>query len=158
MGIKQVFVQALTEVRSSAQDTLGDIRRDGNLVYKYVKLLNDTATAAVVAGDVLCYDAAVGHSTNVVVMDLGDADTVRVGAGIGLGAVAGVADTAYFIWIQIEGPAIGAKVVPGADGGLLTMADATVDGTFTPRDAATQQICGIATDQSAKLIACTFPR
>lgn len=114
-GFKQVFVQGLTEVVSKvttvvgdgAKDRLGDIRIEGNKTYKYVQLLNATATVAVAVGDFLNYRAigANGYRDGLVCSDATDADTVPVMAGVAGVAAAGVAGTSYFLWVQIAGHA-----------------------------------------------------
>lgn len=164
-GRNSIFVTALTEVTTTQKETLGKIRVEGNKVYKYVQILNTTATVAAVAGDIVAYFAATGHSTNRVVTDKTDADAAPVAAGAVQAAVAGVLAVAEYGWIQIKGPATLNTAIGGtpADGDQL-MAGATdkaltkqlFAGT-TPNIAATGAYAGVATDESAKLVALDCP-
>lgn len=159
-------VPVITEVGSRALFPLGtNYTAPNGKIYKYVKILNTTATVAGVAGDVAAYAAATGHNTATVVLDRTDADSAPVGAGVLVGAVAGVAGTAEFGWIQIKGPATANTDLGGtpADGDLLmagttdlALEKALFAGT-TPNIAAAGAIVAIATDDSAGLIACDFP-
>jgi len=157
---KTIFRSKLTDVDTSAKDGVGEIRIEGNKIYKYVKLYNDTATAAVVSGDVLCYAAATGPTTSTVVMDLDDANAAdyRIGAGVALATCAGTVDTAFYIWIQVRGPATVAKTLPGSDDGTaLTMSNASADGTLVIKNALTEIAVAIGADESAGEILCNFP-
>ena len=102
-GIKQSFGSKLTDVDTTPRDPVGSIRFEGNKVYKYVLFKNTTATVAVVAGDLVGYDAEDGHTNHHVVSDLTDAGTKPCCAGAVLAAVAGVLATSYYCWIQIKG-------------------------------------------------------
>ena len=164
-GFKRAFVTPLDVINLSDKEGVGTIRFEGNKVYKYVQLLNTTATVAVVAGDAVAYFAEVGHNTSRVVSDVSDADTVIVGAGIVGATIAGVLLTSYYVWIQIKGPATVAQTIAGTpvDGDQLQMdgADKALTkqlfaGT-TPDIAAAGSYMGIATDASAKLVALECP-
>lgn len=106
-GIKQIFASKLTDVDNVAREALGVIRIEGNKVYKYVEFKNATATVAMVAGTLVAYasSALSGYLNSRVVSDLTDADAQPICAGVAQAAVAGVAGTSYFGWIQIRGPA-----------------------------------------------------
>lgn len=153
-------------VTATAEFTPGVLGRnhDGK-VWKYVKILNTTATVAGVAGDLAAYAAATGHNTAAVVLDKTDADAAPVGAGLLGGTVTGTAGTAEYGWIQIKGPATAAQTIGGtpADGDLLkagvtdkALTKLLFAGT-TPNIAADGAYCGVGTDVSAKLVACDFP-
>ena len=131
-GITQSFLTKLDQVDTSDVEGVGKIRREGSKMYKYVKLLNDTATVAGVAGDLVSYAAATGYPNNVVVLDDDDADAATpFGAGALVAAVAGVADTAYYLWIQIRGQCtLSNAVVSGAVGSHFIKADADKTGTI----------------------------
>lgn len=78
---------------------------DGTKQYKWVKLLN-TGTTAGVAGDVAIYVATTGYPANTVSIDASaDAGGVAyaVAAGVLAASVAGVAATAYYLWVQVKG-------------------------------------------------------
>lgn len=128
--MEQIFNQPLTEVSTTRKDKLGSLRLENGVWYKYVKLVNDTSTVAGVAGDPVAYDAAgAGIAGNVVVLDLTDADAQPILAGFLMAAVAGVADTAYYLWIQISGPvtvptAVGSGVI--GSGVMLSTSDKTL--------------------------------
>ena len=159
-GIKTDRVTAAPEFK------LGIIgmNSDGK-VWKYVKILNTTATVAGVAGDLAAYAAATGHSTNTVVLDKTDADAAPVGAGLLGGTVTGAAGTAEYGWVQVKGPATANAAIGGtpADGDQLmagTTDKALTKQLFagtTPNIAATGAFCGRGTDVSAKLVDCDFP-
>ncbi len=157
-----MFTTGLTEVFLTAKQALGTLRWEGNKCYKYVKLYNDTGTVAGVNGDQLLYAAETGHSTNTVVLDGNDADTVVVGAGICLATVTGTVDTAYYIWMQIKGPCTLSTQVSGSpDDGQPIMATST-DKTFglavdVDGGGDSLSVCGILTDDSAKLCALDCP-
>lgn len=124
-GFKQSFVQALTEVSSTAKDQVGDLRREGNKTYMYVKLQNTTATVAGVAGDPVAYAVADSAAdTPHVVTDHSDAAAVPVFAGVLVAAVAGVLATAYYLWIQVGGPVTSNPAVVGTIGQAIKLAAA----------------------------------
>ena len=127
---RQIFRQALTEVSTTRKESLGAIRQDSNKFYKYVMLRNATATVAGVAGDPVIYAEGVtlqGYVNNRVVTDSTDGDTQPTGAGFLLASVAGVAGTAYYLWIQLTGivtvplavtsGVVGSGVMPTTSGG-----------------------------------------
>lgn len=101
-GLKRVFVTPLDDVATSDKEGVGTIRREGNKTYKYVKLQNATATVAVADGDVVAYKAD-SYDVHHVVSDMTDADAAPIAAGIVLATIAGVLNTAYYVWIQIKG-------------------------------------------------------
>lgn len=110
-----IFKQPVTEVSLVQKDRLGDLRLEDGKWYKYVKLLNITATVAGVAGDPVAYTAAgAGILNHTVVLDCSDADSQPICAGFLMGTVAGVHSpaTSYYIWVQITGRV----VVPTAVG------------------------------------------
>ena len=125
-GLKQTFVTKLTDVNSSAQEPLGTIRVENNKVYKYVQILN-SATVAGVAGDLVVYFAATGYGNNRVCVRAADGDaTTPFGAGALVAAVAGVAATAEYGWIQIEGLCTLSNNVTSAAAGM-SFAKTTAD-------------------------------
>ena len=150
-GLKQVFVQGLTEVSTTEKDALGDIRWEGNKAYKYVKFQNTTATVAGVANDMCGYVLA-GYANHTVCCDASDMATKPIGAGICLAAVTGTSGTAYYIWIQVKGPATIATNLAGtpADGDALFLS--TTDLTLTLATAADDPVCAYADDDSVQLV------
>ena len=159
-GIKKVFQGPVTQVDTTDLEEVGTIRFEGNKIYKYVKLYNDTATAAVVVGDALCYASPGGYESNTVVMDLNDAGSSGsiICAGCATGTVTGTVDTAYYIWVQIKGTITTTKDLPGtADGKTVTMSDASADGTLVAQNAATEQTVGIISDESANTLILDCP-
>jgi len=141
----------LTSVDSTAQFAEGliDQHYDGK-VYKYVKVRNETATVAGVAGDVVGYlGSPSATENNTVVTDNTDAATKPVGAGVLLAAVAGVLATSYFCWVQIRGPFTANQNLAGtpADGDALFLS--TTDMTLTLATAADDPVCAYVIDDSA---------
>jgi hypothetical protein len=129
----------VTAVDTDPQFALGTIytNYDGKK-YKYVKLRNETATVAGVAGDVAAYlgSPSDGDEDNTVVLDNTDAATKPVGAGVIGAAVAGVLATAYYLWVQVTGEFTAAENLAGtpADGDALFLS--TTDKTLTLATAA----------------------
>lgn len=111
---KQVFISPIDEAFLTERDTLGDLRWEGNRCYKYVELLHSTETVAGVIGDQLLYGASGGHRDNHVVLDVSDADTIVVGAGVCNSIVAGVVGIYYYMWMQIKGPTVLSNGVSGS--------------------------------------------
>ncbi len=157
-GSKTVFVSSLTEVTTVAKDQLGDIRWVGNKVYKYVKLLNATATVAVAAGDPVAYAADTGYGSNIVVSDMDDAATSPVCAGVVGAAVAGVHSPAvgYYCWVQIKGVVTILTDLSGtADGDMVYMP--ATDKTLAKMAAVGDPLCGYVTDDTAQLVCLDCP-
>lgn len=106
MAVKNIFKTQLSDVDSTARDTVGDIRYESGKKYKYVKLKNVTATVAGVAGDPVAYKSGGASSdgtSSEVVLDITDADTIPVCAGFLCGTVTGTAGTSYYCWVQLTG-------------------------------------------------------
>lgn len=162
-GMKRVFVTGLSDVHTSDKESVGTLRFEGNKIYKYVKILNDTATVAGAAGDMVAYDAATGAENHTVVIDLTDADAKPVPAGMLMGTVTGTVDTAYYGWIQLKGPATVLQTIAGtpADGDTLMLS--TTDKTLTKftNDDSTEtndgHPCAVANDESAKKVILDCP-
>lgn len=152
-------------VTSSAEFTVGVLgtNHDGK-VWKYVKILNTTATVAGVAGDLAAYAAATGHSTATVVLDFTDADAKPFGAGLLGGTITGTAGTAEYGWIQIKGTATANQTLADTPADGEELMASTTDKTLTALEYAgtTPNIrpvsarCAVAHDASADLIACDF--
>jgi hypothetical protein len=161
-GLKQVFVQSLTEVSLKALDTLGDIRIEGGKIYKYVQLRNVTATVVGAAGDLVCYRANTGGTDSQVVTDWTDADAAPVGAGMLLATVAGgiaaVQATAEFVWLQIKGNAIMSALAAPTGDGVRFKAHATSDKVTAAIAAFTDPAVGAVLDTTARtvLLDCSF--
>ncbi|MBK8200388.1 MAG: hypothetical protein IPK75_18730 [Acidobacteria bacterium] len=132
----------------------------GMTMYRYVKLRNETATVAVVAGDMLAYlaspaagsGATLNDEFHTVVSDNTDAATKPIAAGMAGASVAGVASTAYYGWVQCGGFAIVNQTIAGtpADGDGLFLS--TTDKTLTLATATDDPICAYAVDESAKMV------
>lgn len=147
-GLKRVFLTALTDVDSTDKEGVGTLRFEGNKVYKYVKLQNTTATVAGAANTVCAYGLS-GIADHLVVTDNSDSQTKPIGAGVLQAAVAGVAGTAYYLWIQVTGAFTDATGLAGtpSDGDALYLS--TTDLTLTLATAADDPICAYADDASA---------
>lgn len=156
-GIKKVFITPLTDNSSTDKEGVGTIRFEGNKVYKYVKVLNISATVAGAVGDMVSYGLALMASSTVVT-DSTDSQAKPVGAGMLLAAVAGVPGTAEYVWVQTKGPATALSIAgTAADGDALYVA-AGSDKVLTLATAADDPVCAYADDDSAFLIAldCVF--
>jgi len=156
---KQVFISPIDEAFLTERDTLGDIRWEGNKCYKYVKLLHTTETIAGAIGDQLLYSDDTGHSTNTVVLDATDADDATpIGAGVCNCIVAGVADTVYYMWMQIKGPVVLSVAVTGSPSNGQSIMATAGDKAFGLSVAVTDASCGIIQDTVDKLciIDCPF--
>ncbi len=119
--------------------------------YKFV--IYDEATAATdgVAGEVAYYVAATGYAANTVTSDLSDSD--EVGAGV---LQANMSD-GELGWIQIKGQAtLSIAFTAETDGANMTPTG-SADGTLDVAGLATDHICGVAGDASAKELLCDFP-
>lgn len=131
MALRQIFRTQVTDVGTTAIDTVGALRYEDDKLYKYVQIKNVTATVAGVAGDPVAYaiDSADGPENSKVVIDLTDADAQPVGAGLLMGSVAGVAGTSYYGWIQLTGlatvpTAVGSGVL--GSGFMMSTTDKTL--------------------------------
>jgi hypothetical protein len=132
----------------------------GTCLYRYVKLRNETATVAVVAGDMLAYlaspvagsGATLNDEFHTVVSDNTDAATKPIAAGMAGASCAGVLATAYYGWVQTHGFAIVNQTIAGVptDGDALFLS--TTDKTLTLATAADDPICAFAVDESAKMV------
>lgn len=154
-GLKQVFVQALTERSTTQKDSLGDIRWEGNKCYKYVVFNDGAANEAGVAGEVCYYYGAsgvgtAGYDDSEVTSDI--SDSVEVGAGVLVAAL----DDGEYGWIQIKGSAtLALGLTDGADGDPLTPTG-SANGTIGVIGAVTEAVCAYAFDQDADIIICDF--
>ena len=142
----------ITSNDSSAQFALGTVYdAAGGKKYKYVELLNETATVSGAAGDVLGYLGSPSASeNNTVVSDNTDAALKPVGAGVLGVTVAGVAGTAEYVWVQVRGPFTALKDILGttpADGDSLYLS--TTDLSLTLAAAVDDPICAYVIDDSA---------
>lgn len=156
---RQIFRQALTEVSTTRKEALGAMRQVDNRVYKYVKILNTTATVAGAAGDPVAFDSETGAEDNTVVIDLSDADNPPICAGFLCGTVTGTLATAYYGWIQTDGPLTTTTAITnGADGTpcYLTTTDKTL-AKAVDTNTTLLQMCAIANDASAKKIVACCP-
>lgn len=131
MALRQIFKTQLTDVDTTARDIVGSLRWENDKLYKYVKLLNDTAsvTVAGVAGDPCAYVDG-GPALNTVTLDNTSADAQPVLAGFLMGTVTGTYNTAYYLWVQVTGlVTVPTAVTSGVIGSGCMMA--TGDKTLT---------------------------
>ena len=150
----------ITSNDSEAQFAEGTIYTDyTGKEYKYVKVLNESATVAGAAGDVVGYLGSPGATeNNTVVTDNTDAATKPVGAGVLQVAVAGVPATAEYVWVQVTGPFTATQDLAGtpADGDALFLS--TTDLTLTLATAADDPVCAYAIDDSADKCMAAFAK
>lgn len=156
-GLKRVFATGLTETRDYDAEGVGAIRFEGNKVYKWIKYNEGAGAIAAAAGKVAYYYAAAGdgvsggYKNNEVTSDL--SDSAEVGAGVLQSAI----PNANWGWIQIKGPAVlNLALTAGADGDPLTPTGSS-DGTLDVSASATDHVCAIAFDATAKEVICDFP-
>ena len=123
-GFKQSFITGLAEVSTTEKDTLGDIRIEGNKVYKYVQY---KATAiACIAGRMAGFYTPDGHKLNQVTLDTSDQEATAT--LLAAGVTQAVIPTDGFGWIQVAGNALmTVAIVAAADGDPLTLVGATAD-------------------------------
>jgi hypothetical protein len=145
----------VTSNSSTPQFTLGQLYfNDEGKAYRYVKLLNETATVAGVSGDAVAYLASPVGATErwTVVTDNTDAATKPVCAGLLNATVTGATGTAEYVWVQCQGPATANQTIAGtpADGDGLFLS--TTDKTLTLSTAADDPVCAYAIDESAKFV------
>jgi hypothetical protein len=147
-----------TQVDSEQQFDLGTVAQDyDGKKYKYVKLLNETATVAGASGDVVAYlGSPSATENNTVVTDNTDAATKPVGAGVLQATVTGATGTAEFVWVQVSGPFTANQTLAGtpADGDSVFLS--TTDKTLTLSTAADDPVCAQVTDASANKCIANF--
>jgi hypothetical protein len=146
MSMKQVFVTPLTDDAAVAGDALGDIRMEGNSLYKYVKF---SGTTVVAIGDVCCYVAT----------DTGDqtVDGANTAFGAGVAMAAHGTGSARFGWIQIKGLATLSTALAGtpAVGDSMTTAGATAPAVTKVTAANSNVVCNVV-NVAGKIVACDF--
>lgn len=155
-GMKQVYVTRLTAVDSTDKEGVGTIRQEGNKWYKYCLIKNTTATVAGGAGSLVAYFAGTGYGVHRVVVDLTDADTLPVAAGVLLATVTGTLAVAYYGWVQFKGPVtLDTAVTSGAAGKNFMMT--TTDKTGTVATNGVQNNVGVSLDATTSvLLDCPF--
>lgn len=156
MALRQIFKTQIGDVDSSARDVVGSLRWENDKLYKYVKLVNTTATVAGVAGDPVAYKAggaSIDGTDAVVVIDLTDADTIPVCAGFLTGAVTGTSGTAYYTWVQLTGQVtVPTAITSGVVGNsvYLTTTDKTLAKAVEADSAGPyKQVVGVETTATA---------
>lgn len=124
VGLKKIFVTALTDVKNQNLDGVGTLRFEGNCIYKYVQF---SGTTAVAAGDPVYY---VTSDTTLNTVD--DAHNA-LPAGIAVSSVGTLGtQTALYGWIQLTGVttlsntpsgtvAVGSKLTIGSTNGTLAV-------------------------------------
>jgi hypothetical protein len=154
IGMNKTAVRTSTEGPEFELGTVGRCDETGFL-YKYVKFNNGAGNVASVAGNFAYYYAVSGVSAGEyteVTMDLTDC------AGVGAGVFQAVIADGGYGWIQVTGYAVlTTALTAGADGNALTPVGAGADGTLDVSAAATDHICAIAIDASAKKVFLTCP-
>lgn len=151
----QIMGVDITSNDSTPVHALGQLYNDDQgKTYRYVKLRNETATVAGVAGDAVAYLAEPASATEqfTVVTDNTDATLNPVCAGLLQTTVTGTLATAYYVWVQCGGPAVANQTIAGtpADGDGVFLS--TTDKTLTLATAADDPVCGYALDASANLV------
>jgi hypothetical protein len=127
--------------------------------YRYVKLLNETATVTGASGDAVAYLADPSDDTEefTVVTDNTDASAKPVCAGLLNTTVAGATGTAEYVWVQCGGPAVANQTLAGPplDGDTVFLS--TTDKTLTLSTAADDPVCASVKDASADKITLHCP-
>lgn len=148
----------VTSNDSTAQFTLGqEFTSDDGKTYRYVKVLNESATVAGAAGDAAAWlgspdVATTAEEDNTVVLDNTDAATKPICAGLLQATVTGATGTAEYVWVQTKGYATANQTLAGtpADGDALFLS--TTDKTLTLATAADDPVCAYAVDASADIV------
>ncbi len=125
--------------------------------YKYVKVRNESATVVGAAGDIVAYlKEPTSSESFTVVTDNTDAATKPVGAGVLQATIVGAANTAEWVWVQVQGAFTANQNLAGtpADGDALFLS--TTDMVLTLATAADDPICAFAIDDSADLCMAAF--
>ncbi len=153
------FVQGLTDISATDKDGVGNLRYEGDKVYRYVQ--NAESATALTVGQAGFHTASGGDQT-----------TVKVCATANLGLLAGVVmatsfTAQYYGYVQVQG--VGSVSVSGATtGGTAVAAGDYLKGVngsgHMVRDAATQPIysrnvqvltaVGTTTTPAAALVSC----
>lgn len=151
-GSPQQFKAQLSDVDSTAQEPLGQIRYDQNRVYKYVKF---SGTTTIAVGDFLCYVTSAGATDTATIVDGANGGTL-VGAGVACAIVASGA-VAYG-WIQIKGLCTLSTALAGSPsiGDQLTNDGATAPAITTAADD-DSMVVGYAFDVTNKLVLLDCP-
>ena len=157
--VRQLFSQPISEISTTRKEALGAVVEYRGKWYKYVEIKNTSATVAGAAGDPVAYFAATGYDDNRVVIDLSDADTQPIGAGILQGTVTGTSGTSYYGWIQIRGVAmVLTAVTSGVVGSGCMMATASNDKTMLVATGVISPMATLLTATAANnKILCNFP-
>jgi len=151
----QIIGADITSNDSTPVHALGQLHSDDKgKLYRYVKLLNETATVVGAVGDAVAYLDAPANATEqfTVVTDNSDASTKPVCAGLLQGTVVGATGTAEYLWIQCGGPATAGQNLAGTPANGDAVFLSTTDLTLTLSTAADDPVCGYALDDSADLV------
>ena len=149
--------QAFDEAQSFKANELGTVAtfRDvgstdyGSADFKYVVFDGPETPVAGWA----CYYKAAGISTSTVTVDVDDADTIAIGAGI----LHCVPTDGQYLWIQITGYAVLAiAIASGAAGKPVTADLHTVDGSLKISANVAETRVGTCADATTGLL-CAFP-
>jgi len=151
-GIQKIFAGPLTQVDTTAKETLGTLRREGAKTYKYVLYSEGTAALTGASGDFVSYHGDDGYDDVEVTPDVSD------GNGVGAGVLLATVSNGEYCWIQTEGAAtLSTALTAGADGNALTVVGAG-DRTLDVSAAVTDHVCAVAVDASAKKVLLTCPK
>tara|TARA_R100000306_G_C4293630_1_gene101419 strand:- start:88 stop:600 length:513 start_codon:yes stop_codon:yes gene_type:complete len=166
---KVLFVTALDSVKKAgdpqpSKDVLGDVRMEGNNVYKYVQYDGGAAPIDGQAGDCVAYLLNVSTSTTEYDTHTVTADFTngQVAAGVLQADMADQTDATkvQWGWIKIKGLQVLRQTPEDspADGDGASLGSASGDGKMKKMDAATDVKCGVFVDASTKevLLDCPF--
>lgn len=159
MALRQIFKTQITDVDSSARDTLGSLRYENDKLYKYVKMSN-TSGVACVAGDPVAYKAtpAAGYSINVVTSKVSEADAQPICAGFVTATISSAQSAAgAFIWVQVTGQVTVTAAVASGVIGSGAMLSGT-DKTLTVATGVIESCCTVLSTGASGIVSaqCTY--
>lgn len=152
-SMKKVFATKLTDTSTTDLEGIGVIRFEGPRVFKWVTYNTGTGTVAAVAGNMTAY-----HGDNAAVLDsAADVTSDYTDGTVGAGVLQAVIANGSYGWIQIKGVAtLTPALTAGADGNALTCVGAG-DGTLDVSALASDHVCAVAIDASAKIVLLDCP-
>jgi hypothetical protein len=152
-SMKKVWSTRLTDYSATDKEGIGAIRFEGAKVYKYIKYNSGSGPVAAVAGNMAYYHGDDSYTADEADVTSDLSDSANIAAGMLMSAI----PNGYYGWVQIKGVAtLNTALTAGADGNALTAVGAT-DGTLDVSAAATDAICAIALDASAKIVLLDCP-
>lgn len=138
VGLKKIFVSALTDVKNTNVDGVGTLRFEGNSIYKFVQF---SGTTAIAAGDPVYYVL-----TDKTLGTVDDAHTA-LPAGIAVSSIGTLGtQTALYGWIQLSGIGTLSNTPSGTLAVGSPLAGSTNNGTLAVATTFGSQVVGYSVD------------